>query len=193
MRYEPASIRFERKYIPEPNSGCWIWTESCDEKGYGRFNDEGNRLVKAHRFAYRKYKGEIPVGLHVLHKCDTRCCVNPDHLSVGTHKENMAQMSARGRCGKIPKEKMPRGEGHCHAKLDSQTVLIIRHLLKAGIAKADIAAHFNIPRSLCQSAVDEWSHVAYPPGWETRPRRVIKSINDLKHTLGIILQGGTFK
>ncbi|MFJ9387747.1 HNH endonuclease signature motif containing protein [Nocardioides sp. NPDC101246] len=75
---------------------CWIWSAYRDEKGYGSFGWNG-KLIKAHRAAYELTFGPIPSGAHVLHSCDNPSCVNPDHLSLGTHTENMRQKVARGR------------------------------------------------------------------------------------------------
>lgn len=87
---------FEHKFIPEPNTGCWLWTASLCRDGYGNFYD-GKRVIGAHRFSWQTYKGEIPEGLHILHKCDTPACVNPDHLSLGTHRDNMNDSLLKGR------------------------------------------------------------------------------------------------
>jgi len=79
-----------------PETGCWLWLGFTDKKGYGRF-----RSKQAHRASYREYVGEIPTGLHVLHKCDVRGCINPSHLWVGTNAENTADRQSKGRtaCG----------------------------------------------------------------------------------------------
>ena len=83
--------------IPEPNSGCWLWLKSCNAKGYPQHYFERSKPISAHRLSYTLYKGGIPTGLLVRHKCDTKCCVNPDHLVVGTHKQNTADMVGRRR------------------------------------------------------------------------------------------------
>lgn len=98
QRYHNKAQRmeaFEHKYIPEPNSGCWLWHGSCCRDGYGNFYD-GKRVIGAHRFSWQAHKGVIPGGLHILHKCDTPSCVNPDHLFLGTHTDNMRDMTAKG-------------------------------------------------------------------------------------------------
>ena len=87
---------FEAKYTPEPNSGCWLWNASFCRDGYGNFYD-GKRVIGAHRYAWTVYCGAIPDGLHILHKCDTPACVNPAHLSLGTHRENMHDSLVKGR------------------------------------------------------------------------------------------------
>ena len=76
--------------------GCWIWNKSKYKSGYGWLKVFG-RPVSAHRYSYQLHKGDIPEGMEILHSCDVKLCINPDHLSVGTHKENMAEAKARER------------------------------------------------------------------------------------------------
>lgn len=86
MAIDPVE-RFEQKAIPEPNSGCWLWTGMLAH-GYGRFR-HGQRLVYAHRFSHEHYKGPIPNGMEVDHLCRVTSCVNPDHLEAVTPLENI--------------------------------------------------------------------------------------------------------
>lgn len=80
--------RFEEKFTPEPNSGCWLWLASCSAKGYGYFFD-GERNVKAHRWSYQHHVGPIPDNLVIDHICRVRCCVNPAHLEIVSNRENV--------------------------------------------------------------------------------------------------------
>lgn len=81
--------RFMRHVSPEPNSGCWLWTSTCTRGGYGRFTVARGHLALAHRFAFEHFKGVIPNGLHLDHKCRVRSCCNPDHLEPVTPRENL--------------------------------------------------------------------------------------------------------
>ncbi len=85
--------RFEAKYIPEPNSGCWLWLGTGNQHGYGRFVVNG-QITLAHRFAYETLKGPLVDGLELDHLCRMRCCVNPDHLEQVTHAENVRRGAA---------------------------------------------------------------------------------------------------
>ena len=94
--------RFEEKYIPEPNSGCWIWLGaiSTNNDGYGSIRGEGGNSAKtqnAHRVSYQLYRGYIPADMDICHHCDSPWCVNPDHLFVGTRIDNMQDASQKGR------------------------------------------------------------------------------------------------
>jgi hypothetical protein len=81
------------KVIPESNSGCWIWIGATNGRGYGNFK----RHAKAHRVSWELYYGKIPNGLCVLHKCDVKLCVNPNHLWLGTYKDNNYDMHLKHR------------------------------------------------------------------------------------------------
>ena len=81
----------------DPLRGCWLWIlKRLTDSGYGRVYFKGYNYV-AHRLFYEKLVGEIPDGLKVLHKCDIRLCVNPDHLWLGTSMDNSRDMLNKGR------------------------------------------------------------------------------------------------
>lgn len=86
----------EEKYIPEPNTGCWLWIRRLDKQGYGRAKLKGKK-IGAHRFSWMEHNGPIPKDLFVLHKCDTPACINPNHLFLGTARDNFDDMVRKGR------------------------------------------------------------------------------------------------
>jgi hypothetical protein len=95
----PIEDRFWAKVEPEPNSGCWIWvgTRAYKDYGYIRGSGEWAAMIGAHRVSWELHNGAIPDGLHVLHRCDNPWCVNPDHLFLGSSKDNHWDAALKGR------------------------------------------------------------------------------------------------
>ena len=115
---EKTRARFEAKFTPEPNSGCFLWLSGISGSGYGAFWD-GSRQRGAHCVAFELCRGPIPEGMLVCHTCDEKSCVNPEHLFLGTHADNMADRDAKGRQAKgdrsgprLHPESYPRGDAH---------------------------------------------------------------------------------
>ena len=92
---ERLRVRFWKKVNKKAGNSCWEWT-ACKAGGYGQIYVRG-KLVYAHRLSWVWANGKIPKGLFVLHKCDNRVCVNPDHLFLGTNKDNMQDCVRKGR------------------------------------------------------------------------------------------------
>lgn len=89
-RAEPPEVRFWQFVTKDEATGCWLWTGSLNDAGYGKLGAGNGRKgwVRAHRFAYEHYIGPIPAGLHLDHLCRIRSCVNPEHLEPVTSREN---------------------------------------------------------------------------------------------------------
>ena len=117
--------RFEGKYRITPS--CWEWTARCDAKGYGEFYLRHGVKISAHRVSYMFYVGEIPKNLLVRHKCDNPRCVNPMHLEVGTHFDNIHDCIQRGR------RNIQQGEKARNVKLSDQEVAQLRDLYASGL------------------------------------------------------------
>ena len=150
VRVESNQIKnFLKKRVVAKND-CWIWAGSRDKDGYG------NYLFgrKAHRFSYETFKGEIPLGKFVLHKCDTPSCVNPEHLFLGDAKENAEDC--------VKKKRNSRGEKNGSAKLRDEDIREIRKAYATGEKSlANIGAKFGISRTVAHKIVKFklWKHV----------------------------------
>lgn len=105
----------------DTNGGCWLWAGFLDKDGYGRLWD-GQTTVQAHRAAYSAFNGPTGDAL-VLHRCDVAACCNPEHLFLGTHADNMADMVRKGRKGR---KRSLKGEASPASKLTDADVQMIR-------------------------------------------------------------------
>ena len=132
-----------------PN-GCWQYP-SVSDADYGRVFFDGKR-IKAHRFAWIVFKGKIPTGKQVLHHCDFRPCVNPDHLFLGVHGDNMRDMAEKGRAASFPLEKNP------NSKYNRLEVAAVRTLsFEKRLNSTEIERITGIPRSTVRNMVNRRS------------------------------------
>lgn len=128
--------RFWRKVIPEPNTGCWLWT-GCQSTAYGRYHVANMAMRPAHRVAYTALVGPIPKGLELDHRCCTPACVNPQHLDPVTSAENVRRASLR----RNPPQRVRAAlEGHHWNKTRAARALgINRHTMARLVARYQIA------------------------------------------------------
>jgi len=128
-------------------SGCWVWKFSRNNKNYGRKKTKQRNSTLAHRLSYEIFKGRIPEGLIVCHKCDNPPCCNPDHLFVGTFKDNSQDCIAKGRNRAGEKGVQPEHLKHCkkHSKLTpSQRLEVVRRYSDENECRFKIASEFGI-------------------------------------------------
>lgn len=148
--------RFNEKYIIDPDTGCWNWIASKNKQGYGKFSITRSKWVHAHRFAYQYYVGQIN-DLCVLHKCDNPACCNPNHLFLGTQKDNMIDCKNKNRNFKA------KGELHSKHILKEYEVLLIKKRLqnyKYGDC-LKIAKEYSVDTRTISSIKNgvNWSHI----------------------------------
>jgi hypothetical protein len=166
---------------PVLQTHCWVWTGSVRGQGYGQFWYKGLSR-KASRVSYEIFVGEIPIGRMVLHRCDNRMCVNPDHLYLGDHADNMRDRNSRGRQasgirnGAYTKpERVPRGarngavlhpgihrgERNGRSVLTEDAVREIRFRYEKGESKVDLARCYAVTRHAIHLIVirQNWGYV----------------------------------
>lgn len=119
------------------DDGCWIWSGTRNHKGYGQIVIDRQSKV-THRVAYEEFVGPIPEGLLVCHHCDNPPCINPEHLFLGTHKDNKRDAMNKGRIGKLSPEKTSR----------------IRELRKEGANVPELMAEYGVGRTTIYSVLD---------------------------------------
>lgn len=123
---------------------CWEWKGFLHPWGYGVLSI-GHRRVLAHRFSYELCIGPIPAHMFVCHHCDNPPCVRPDHLFLGTHRDNMQDMARKRRySGFCDPRTRPRGERHGRAKFTPEEVALIRRLAAEGQTKKSLARQFGV-------------------------------------------------
>ena len=126
--YIQAKMDILMKHIKKDPSGCWLWTGSLDKNGYGIFPSK-RFDQRAPRAAYKLLVGEITDGLWVLHKCDVKGCVNPEHLYLGDVRQNVKDAMERGRLDTSPNPaKGKKGELNTKSKLKEEDVVKIRSI-----------------------------------------------------------------
>jgi len=144
----------EKKVIKK--EGCWEWKGFLDKDGYGRVSSSYTKKLGAqtsHRASWLIHKGEIPKGKIVRHICDNRSCTNPDHLKLGTLKENSQDM--------VRKKRQAFGTKNGNAKLTEIEVIVIKQMLEKGKSQALIAELFDVNKNAISNIKRNitWKHV----------------------------------
>jgi len=128
--------------IVTADEGCWSWQGGERGGNYPMCWVPGIGTILAHRIVYLMTRGELPPGKLILHKCDNRRCVRPDHLYAGTHSDNVKD--AWDRDPRWSARRYPCGDDHHLAKLKSPQVREVRRLLADGVAQKEIAEKFGV-------------------------------------------------
>jgi hypothetical protein len=151
---------FHKKIEISLITGCWNWTGCKNRQGYGQLGKSpriagGVKALRAHQLSWIIYFGEIPSGMWILHKCDNPSCVNPNHLFLGTHQDNISDMVFKGR------HSYPVGEDSHLSKLTKDDVIKIKQLIKSGKSQASIAKEFKVSKSAVKHISRErsWSWI----------------------------------
>jgi len=148
------SEKFLSKFIVNDDTGCWEW-KGAGGKRYGLFW-HNKKQTRAHRYSFELYKGKIPEGMHVCHKCDNPRCVNPDHLWLGTHTENMEDKMKKGRCA---------GERSGKNKVTEKQVLSIRKEYEVFGDKVEVKKRLSKKYGISRSTIGDivkrrnWRHI----------------------------------
>lgn len=156
FRRIPIEERFWKKVKKGKINDCWEWVGSKYPSGYGSIRYK-KKVEGAHRVSWELKNGPITNGLWVLHKCDNRPCVNPNHLFLGTCRDNVDDMVKKGR-NHIP---YMRGEKNGMSKLTAEKVLRIRELFLLGATRREITEQYDLTYEHICSIIrgDKWSHI----------------------------------
>lgn len=161
---EQLKARFKNK-IKVSDSGCWEWQGALRHDGYGKAFMPGPIEIRAHRMSYKLFVGELPLDKMVCHHCDNRKCVNPDHLFLGTHDDNMKDgVKKRRFCSGELRKKFNRprkGENHPNSKLTEDKVKDIIALSRIGWSYREIAKYINANSGTVWDVVKNktWKHI----------------------------------
>lgn len=150
--------RFNSKWKVDSVSGCWVWTASIAGKGYGQIKlPKQRKQIYAHRLSYLIHKGELQDGQFVCHTCDNPRCVNPEHLFVGTAKDNQQDMKAKGR--------HLYGSKNVRAVLNDEIVKEILIDLSGDASQSAIAKHYGVSQITISRIKrgERWAHLNPSP------------------------------
>lgn len=144
----------------EKTDTCWLWRGTRSPKGYGDLMIKSNgkwQPRRAHRISWELHYGPIPTGMFCCHHCDTPGCVNPEHLFLGTPKDNTSDMIQKGRRVSA----VPKGEANVNARLTDDKVREIRQRFQAGESQRTLAQLMGVTKSCIRDAIrgKTWKHI----------------------------------
>lgn len=152
--------KFTRSYIAGEIDECWNWNGALNSTGYGAFYVQNYRMTGAHRFALELKLGRpITPGLFVLHSCDNRACVNPNHLREGTAADNIKDARERNRLARKPDR---RGQYAAGAKLTEEAVLsMLRDRIYLRMTNRELAAKYGVGKTIVGNILlgKKWAHI----------------------------------
>lgn len=161
-RHLTSEDRFWAKVKRAADDECWLWQDAVRTDGYGVIQSSRGRIEAAHRVAYTLAYGDIPDGLWVLHRCDVKRCVNPQHLFLGTRQDNMDDMVAKRRhWAHRGADVALKGEANGNARLTAEQVTRIRERHASGESAAGIARDFPVSPRMVANIVQRknWKSV----------------------------------
>lgn len=150
--------RFWSKVEKGSDQDCWEWKACVSDTGYGSFRVSKGSLCNAHRLAWELTHGPVPDGMCVLHKCDNRKCVNPNHLFLGTKKDNTQDMMSKGRHRVNPQGYT--GSRQWSSKLVEEDVARIKQIGRS-MTQKNLGAMFGVEKSVISKILRgvAWKHV----------------------------------
>lgn len=146
--------RFMSK-VDKQDNGCWLWNAGVFGSGYGAFGLNGS-VVSAHRAAWIIFRGELPAGIHVLHDCDVKLCVNPEHLHLGTNSDNLKEAYDR------ELRHARKGADHFKSRLTDDVVREVRQKHAEGnVTYEALSKQYGISNQSMRDAIigKTWKHV----------------------------------
>lgn len=140
-------------HVEKSPGGCWLWQGALSD-GYGTIHSGPHQQKKAHRVSWELHRGPIPKGLFVRHSCDIKRCVNPDHLLLGDHWDNMRDV--------VERKLQPHGEKHWCSKVTEQAVRSMRKEYDTGSTSIrKLAAKHGVGRMTVHAILHRqtWQHI----------------------------------
>ena len=161
MEYKKLKDRLMKRTKVDERE-CWNWTGCKDKKGYGyiMFNGKLQIVRKVHRVSFELFNGPIPHGKMILHNCDNPSCINPEHLRIGTAKDNSMDAVSRNRLHK--------GLDRYNAKIGDTNAWIVKFGISAGMSVSSLAKHFDVSRQSIKQIRDDitYKHVKFGEQYE---------------------------